>query len=68
MYKVKVHNSCSCMMKSGMAEVLDFSTEDEAEKEAQKMLEKMQSSFCKKHDFVLNEKFGDYEIYIKQRN
>lgn len=56
------------MMKSGMAEVLDFSTEDEAEKEAQAMLEKMQSSFCKKHDFVLNEKFGDYEIYIKQRN
>ncbi|MBC8236628.1 MAG: hypothetical protein H8E76_00200 [Helicobacteraceae bacterium] len=68
MYKVKVHNSCSCMMKSGMAEVLDFSTEDEAEKEAQAMLEKMQSSFCKKHDFVLNEKFGDYEIYIKPRN
>jgi hypothetical protein len=67
MYKVKVHNSCSCVIKSGMAEVLEFATEGEAQKEAQKMLQKMQSSFCQKHDFTLNEKFGDYELYIRPR-
>ncbi|MDB2562682.1 hypothetical protein N9X61_03665 [Sulfurimonas sp.] len=67
MYKVKVHNSCSCMIKSGMAEVLEFDTEDEAKKEAEKMLAKMKDSFCKKHDFVLNEKFGDYELFIRAR-
>ena len=67
MYKVKVYNSCSCMIKSGMADVLEFDTEDQAKVEAQKMLQKMKSNFCKKHDFVLNEKFGDYELYIRPR-
>ena len=67
MYKVKVQNSCSCFLKSGMAEVLEFDTEQEAEKEAQNMLEKMQSNFCKKHNFSLIEQFGDFTIYIKFR-
>lgn len=68
MYKVKVYNSCSCMIKSGMADILEFATEDEAKIQAQNMLEKMQSRFCNKHDFVLNEKFGDYELYIRPRS
>ena len=67
MYKIKVYNSCSCMIKSGMADILEFDTEEEAKKEAQNMLQKMQSNFCKKHDFALNEKFGDFEIYIRPR-
>ena len=67
MYKIKVYNSCSCMIKSGMADILEFDTEEEAKKEAQNMLQKMQSNFCKKHDFTLNEKFGDFEIYIRPR-
>ena len=68
MYKVKVQNTCSCFLKSGMPEILDFSTQEEAQKEAQKMLEKMQSNFCRKHEFTLNEKFGDYSIFIKPRS
>ena len=68
MYKVKVQNSCSCFMKSGLAEELEFSTEQEAKQEANKMLEKMQSSFCKKHNFSLNEQFGDFTIFIRARS
>ena len=50
-----------------MADILEFATEDQAKIQAQNMLEKMQSRFCNKHDFVLNEKFGDYELYIRPR-
>lgn len=68
MHKVKVENSCSCFIKSGLSEVLEFETEEEAVKEANKMLEKMNSTFCKKHEFSLNEQFGDFTIYIRPRN
>jgi hypothetical protein len=67
MYKVKVENSCRCFLKSGMAEILEFDREDEAKKEAEAMLEKMNSTFCHKHKFVLNEKFGDYTIFIQSK-
>jgi len=68
MYKVKVQNSCSCFIKSGMAETLEFDTEKEAEQEANKMLEKMNSTYCKKHEFSLNEQFGNVTIYIRPRS
>ncbi|WP_294965222.1 hypothetical protein [Sulfurimonas sp.] len=67
MYKVKVENVCRCFLKSGMAENLDFDTEDKAKEKAQKMIEKMQANFCKKHEFSINEQFGDFTIYIKDR-
>lgn len=67
MYKVKVENVCRCFLKSGMAENLEFDTEEKAKEEAQKMIEKMNSSFCQNHEFSLNEQFGDYTIYIKAR-
>ncbi|MDQ7045630.1 MAG: hypothetical protein Q9M32_06945 [Sulfurimonas sp.] len=67
MYKVKVQNACSCFLKSGMGELLEFSTEEQAQKEAQKMLEKMQSGFCRKHEFSMSEKFGDFTILTKPR-
>ncbi|PHQ64943.1 MAG: hypothetical protein COB99_06825 [Sulfurimonas sp.] len=67
-YKVRVENVCSCFLKSGMAENLEFDSEEKAKEEAQKMIEKMNSTFCKKHEFALNEQFGDYTIYIKPRS
>lgn len=67
MHKVKVENSCSCFLKSGMAEVQEFETKDEAKKEAESMLGSMQDKFCKKHEFSMNEQFGDFTIYIKPR-
>ena len=67
MYKVKVENACRCFFRSGLAESLDFSSQDEAKKEAESMIEKMNSTFCKKHEFALIEQFGDYTIFIKPR-
>ena len=67
MYRVKVENSCRCFLKSGMAEVLEFDTKAEAKTKAEAMLEKMNTTFCHKHKFILNEKFGDYIIFISSQ-
>lgn len=67
MYKVNVPNTCSCFLKSGMAESQEFTTQEEAEKEAGRMLDTMQAKFCKKHEFSVSEQFGDYSVYIKPR-
>ena len=68
MYKVKVQNSCRCFLRSGLSEVSEFSTKEEAQKEAKSMIEHMESNFCKKHNFSMNEEFGDYTLYIKPRD
>ena len=67
MYKVKVENVCRCFLQSGMPESLDFDTQDKAKEEAQKIIENMQANFCKRHEFAMNEQFGDYTVYIKDR-
>lgn len=67
MYKVKVENACRCFLKSGLAESQEFGSKDEAKNEAESMMKIMQSNFCKKHEFVLNEQFGDYTVFIKPR-
>lgn len=68
MYKVKVENTCRCFLKSGMVESQEFDTKEEAKNEAESMIGIMRSNFCKKHEFALNEQFGDYTIYIKPRS
>jgi len=67
MYKVKVENACRCFLKSGFAEVVEFATQEEAKKEAEYMIGVMKSTFCQKHEFAMNEQFGDFTIYIKPR-
>ena len=68
MYKVVIKNSCRCVLKSGMNESLEFETQEEAKKEAELMIEKMKTTFCQKHQFIINEQFGDFTIYIKSRS
>lgn len=67
MYKVKMENTCSCFLKSGLPEVAEYETEEEAKKEAESMTQKMNSEFCHKHEFILNEQFGDFSISMRMR-
>lgn len=67
MYKVNVMNPCSCFVKSGFGSSTEFSTKEEAHKEADRLLSEMKLNFCKKHEFSMLEQFGDYTIYIKPR-
>jgi hypothetical protein len=67
MHKIRVENACSCFFKSGLFQMLEFDTKEEAKSKAQEMVNIMKLRFCKKHDFSLNEAFGDYTIFIKSR-
>ena len=58
-YKVKVQNACRCFFKSGLAEVNEFDVKDDAKNEAETMIKHMQETFCKKHEFAMDEQFGD---------
>jgi len=67
MAEVFVRNSCRCAVRNAVAEQQSFDTKEEAKEEAQALLQQMQATFCKKHQFVLQEYFGGYEIIIKGR-
>ena len=64
MYQVEVKNACRCFLRSGMVEKQRFELKEDAQEEAKQMLQEMQKSFCKKHSFVLTERFGDCTITI----
>lgn len=51
-------------MKKGLADVQSFSSEAEAETEANRLLHKMQNEFCKKHRFELRREFSTFSLYI----
>ena len=64
MYQVEIKNSCSCAIKRGLAEIQEFDTKEEAEEEANNLLDMMKNEFCKKHRFELRHEFGNFSIYI----
>lgn len=68
MYKVRVMNTCSCFIKNGLWDSQDFSTQEEAKKAAESLLNKMQTTFCSKHEFHMSEQFGSYIIQTKARS
>lgn len=68
MYKVKVQNACRCFLKSGFTELSEYASQEEAKKEAEYMIGIMKANFCQKHEFALNEQFGDFTIFIKPRD
>jgi len=68
MYKVTVMNPCSCFVKNGLADTQDFSSKEEAKKEAETLLHKMKTTFCAKHDFSMSEQFGSFTIYTRARS
>jgi len=64
MFHVEIKNSCSCLIKRGLTEIQSFDTKEDAEEEANKLLELMNNEFCKKHRFELKNEFGSFTIYI----
>jgi hypothetical protein len=59
--------TCKCFLKSGLPEKSEYDSETEAKKEALKMTEQMNNTFCHKHEFVLTEQFGDFTITMRAR-
>ena len=65
MHHVEIKNSCSCAIKRGLPDKQTFDEREEAEEEANKILQQMQNEFCKKHRFELKNEFGNFVIYIR---
>jgi len=65
MFNVSINNPCSCTIKRGLPEVQSFDTKEEAEEEANRILEQMHNEFCKKHSFELKDEFGQFTIYVR---
>jgi hypothetical protein len=64
MYSVDIKNSCSCAIKRALPETQSFDSQEEAQEEANRLLQQMQDEFCQKHRFELRHEFGNYSIYI----
>jgi len=65
MYYVEIKNLCSCAIKRALPEKQDFDTQEEAQEEATRLLEQMQTEFCRKHRFELKNEFGNFVIYTR---
>ena len=64
MFNVEIKNACSCAIKRGLSDIQSFDTKEEAEEEANNILELMNNEFCQKHRFELKSEFGSFVIYI----
>ena len=64
MYKVEIKNACSCAIRKAMPDLQSFDTKEEAQEEAERLLQKMKDEFCKKHRFELRQEYSDFSIYI----
>jgi len=65
MYTVDITKRCSCFRESGMKLPKNFKTKEEAEVEALKLANRMNSQFCKKHRFFVNEEGKTFMIYVE---
>lgn len=54
-------------MRDGGVEQQHFSTSNDAKEEAERLLERMEKNYCKKHQFVLTQMAGNYTITIAPR-
>jgi len=64
MYKVIVEKECGCFRKRGESNTKTFESKDEALLEAQKWAQEMNETFCKKHDFQVEESGDEFIIKV----
>ncbi len=62
MYKVVVSNQCGCFRTSGLKAHQEFESKDDALSTAIEMKDKMNSDFCSKHEFEVQEMFDNFMI------
>lgn len=62
MYKIVVANQCACFKKSDLQNNLTFQSKDEALLKAIEMKDEMNESFCKKHEFEVQEMYNNFVI------
>lgn len=66
-YYVKVQGACSCYLKTGLPEISQFDSEEQAKNEAEYIFGIMNSTFCHKHKFDLIQSGNEFIINITNR-
>lgn len=66
-YFLEVKNPCRCFIKEGGVEFQEFDSSKECEEEAEALLEHMEKTYCKKHQFRLAKGFAGCTIHITPR-
>lgn len=62
MFKVIVQDQCGCFKNSSLQNDLSFSSKDDAMLKAIEMKNVMNTTFCKKHNFQIQEMFNNLVI------
>lgn len=62
MFKVVVQNQCGCFKRSNLESNLQFASKDDALLKAIEMKDKMNSEFCSKHEFEVQEMYNNFVI------
>ncbi|WP_198304863.1 hypothetical protein [Arcobacter vandammei] len=62
MFKIIVQDQCSCFKKSDLENNIEFASKDDALLKAIEMKNIMNRTFCKKHEFQIQEMFNNLVI------
>ncbi|RXJ66646.1 hypothetical protein CRV08_12515 [Halarcobacter ebronensis] len=65
MHKIIIENECGCFKRSDLENNLSISSKDEALSKAIEMKDRMNSEFCGKHNFQLQEDSNNFVIAFK---
>ena len=65
MYTIDIEKKCGCVKKSDLEFPKTFEDKKEAECEALRLVNYMNSEFCKKHRFTVKEEGDTFKIYVE---
>ena len=63
-YIVNIEKQCGCLKKSGIELPKTFENKEEALKEAQELAQEFNETFCKKHNFEVEENGNEFMIKV----
>lgn len=63
-YIVNIEKQCGCFKKSGIELPKTFENKEEALKEAQELAQEFNETFCKKHNFEVEENGNEFMIKV----
>lgn len=67
MFTIRVDKECGCFKRSEFENNIQFDSEDAARKEAEAMVEDMNDTFCRKHEFSLEVSGNEFVIHMESR-
>ena len=66
MYTIKIQNECECFKKSELKNNITLPSATSAVMQAMKILIQMNTTFCEKHNFIIEEDNGNFVIALNQ--